>query len=68
MSTPKALINTLTKAETVALWHAVESLVYQINAMKSMSFLPEQIEAECSILALAKRALRKVNKLRRQGL
>lgn len=55
----------LTKADTVALWHAVsnyELMIKQMPAIEGLS--PEMIEAERARLALAKNALRKVNRLR----
>lgn len=58
----------LTKADTVALWYAVEAMVYQVRAMPEVeSITPDQIEAERVRLTAAKRALRKVNKLRKDG-
>lgn len=57
----------LTKAETVALWHAVsnfELLVKQMDQVEGVT--QEQISAERDRLTTAKRALRKVNKLREQ--
>lgn len=62
---------TLTKADTVALWHAVDSYVLQVQVMPSMTmpdgstFSTDQIEAERERLKAAKRALRKVNALRK---
>ena len=62
---------TLTKADTVALWYAVDSYALQVQVMPSMTMpdgskiAPEQIEAERARLLLAKRALRKVNALRK---
>lgn len=62
MSTPK-----LTKADTVALWHAVKALEELCTAMDEMgSFKPEQIAVERGRLATAKRALRKVQAIRRE--
>jgi hypothetical protein len=55
----------LTKADTVALWHAVsnyELMIKQMPAIEGLS--PEMIEAERARLAVAKNALRKVNRLR----
>lgn len=58
----------LTKADTVALWHAVTALSYQVSAMREIETItPEQIEAERARLLAAKRALRKVNQLRKEG-
>ena len=60
------MTNTLTKADTVALWHAVESYEYAVRAMKSMDFTPEQMAGEMARLKAAKQALRKVNAIRRE--
>lgn len=55
----------LTKADTVALWHAVSNYELMIKQMPSIEGLsPEMIEAERARLAVAKNALRKVNRLR----
>lgn len=62
---------TLTKADTVALWHAVDSYALQVQVMPSMTmpdgstFSTDQIEAERERLKAAKRALRKVNAIRK---
>lgn len=58
----------LSKDETVALWHAVESLKATTGAMRSIGCAIEQIKAEEARLKVAQRALRKVNELRKQGL
>lgn len=59
----------LTKVETIALWHAVDAYSDMIRAMHSVPGISqEQINAERERLAVAKRALRKVNELRKQGL
>ncbi len=59
----------LTKAETVALWHAISNFELMVRQMDSMDEItPEEVSTEKQRLALAKRALRKVNKLRKQGL
>ena len=56
----------LTKADTVALWHAVTALNYQGRAMPGIDGItPEMIEAERARLLAAKRALRKVNAIRK---
>ncbi|MBO9679511.1 MAG: hypothetical protein J7556_14815 [Acidovorax sp.] len=61
----------LTKTDTVALWHAVDSYALQVKVMSSMTmpdgskFTPEQIEAERQRLLQAHRALRKVNAIRK---
>ena len=57
--------SSLKKADTVALWYAVESYEYAVRAMKSLGFLPEQIEFETARLKAAKQALRKVNAIRK---
>lgn len=59
---------TLTKADTVALWYAVDAFGYSVRAMLGIEgFTPEQVESERARLIAAKRALRKVNKLRKEG-
>jgi len=58
----------LTKAETTALWHVVINSAYMLRALKEDGATPEQIAHETQILVNAKRALRKVNALRKQGL
>lgn len=66
LSTKVAERQALTKADTVALWHAVEAMVYQVRAMPEVEGItPEQIEAERARLLAAKRALRKVNAIRK---
>ncbi|MDM0118908.1 hypothetical protein [Variovorax arabinosiphilus] len=61
----------LTKADTVALWHAVDALNWQIVGMREANkeepgrFTPEQFDAERQRLLQAKRALRKVNAIRK---
>lgn len=53
------------RADTRALWHAVEDMALMAHEMKSMPGLtPEQIAAAQARVIAAKRALRKVNKLR----
>ncbi|MGE8319067.1 MAG: hypothetical protein ACN6O3_10000 [Comamonas sp.] len=55
----------LTKADTVALWHAVDTMAYCVRAMPTIEGITsDQIEAEKAKLAAARRALRKVNRLR----
>lgn len=58
----------LTKVETVALWHAVGWMETCIEAERKdrpdAAYLPNEMKR----LKDAKRALRKVNDLRRQGL
>lgn len=60
----------LTKAETTALWHAVDALAFQVRVMPDMvpPLSDECIASERKHLVTARRALRKVNELRRQGL
>lgn len=59
----------LTKAETVALWHAISNFELMVRQMRGMEGISaEQFMAERERLLLAKRALRKVNKLREQRL
>lgn len=59
----------LTKADTVALWYAVDVYAWNVRAMHEMErqCSPEQIAAEEARLRTAKRALRKVNALRKAG-
>ena len=70
MSAP-ATTNKLTKADTVALWHAVDAMVCQLRAMSDLNreepgkFTPELCAAEQERLLAAKRALRKVNAIRK---
>lgn len=61
--------NRLTKEETVALWHAISNFELMVRQMKGVDGITaEQVTAETERLSLAKRALRKVNKLREQRL
>lgn len=61
----------LTKADTVALWHAVNAQGYAMQAMRELNreqpgkFTAEEIEGEDARLTQAKRALRKVNAIRK---
>lgn len=55
----------LTKADTVALWHAVQAMKELVGAMQSLQFTPQQKAAEQARLAAAHAALRKVNRIRR---
>ncbi len=62
----------LTKADTVALWHAVEAQSDMFRATRALhaeegKFTPELIEAERQRLLASRRALRKVNQLRKEG-
>lgn len=63
-----AMTEKLLKAETVALWYAVESMVDAVRVMPDCGCTPDQVDAERERLKLAKQALRKVNKFRKQGL
>lgn len=62
---------TLTKSDTVALWHAVDAMDWQIVGMRAIeketpgSFTPAQFAAEEDLRAQARRALRKVNAIRK---
>ena len=58
----------LTKADTVALWHAVEWMALCLRQPPTQKTEPEALENERLRLKAAKRALRKVNELRKQGL
>ncbi len=58
----------LTKVETVALWHAVSDMEIMFKQMAPMGIDATIIEQYSKRLADAKRALRKVNELRGQGL
>lgn len=60
-------ITPLKKVETLALWHAV-SWMDQVLRGWDKDDQPEIRELEAKRLATAKRALRKVNELRKQGL
>lgn len=56
----------LTKADTTALWHAVDAMSFAVRAMPSLEAITsEQIEAEKVRLTAARRALRKVNTIRK---
>lgn len=50
----------ITKADSVALWHAVQAMSDLVRAMKDMDFTQEQKDAEALRLGAAKKALRKV--------
>lgn len=61
-------IEPLTKADTRALWHAVEDMAHMLRGMKmDPPCTPEQIAQQQERLTAAKRALRKVNALRQTG-
>jgi hypothetical protein len=54
----------LTKADTVALWHAVHNMKYMVRELPTVEGVtPEQIAIEQERLRAAQRALRKVNAL-----
>lgn len=55
----------ITKEDNSALWHAVEAFRYAVQAMRGMDFTPEQVQAEQDRLTAARRALRKVQAIRR---
>ena len=57
---------TLTKADTVALWHVVQWMVLCLR--QPYDGQPEPMENERAKLASAKRALRKVNAIRKAAL
>ncbi|MGC3984788.1 MAG: hypothetical protein QM777_08720 [Pseudorhodoferax sp.] len=61
---------TLTKADTVALWYAVNWMQHVLSGWFRDGFKDDQeraqYQAERERLATAKRALRKVNKLRKE--
>lgn len=57
----------LTKADTRATWHAIDDMTYMHYGMKSDPPLPQEIlDAHREKLTAAKRALRKVNAIRKQ--
>ena len=55
----------LTKDDTHALWIAVDSLRYMVLAMNGPDYTDEQRAAERGMLLAARRALRKVNAIRK---
>lgn len=56
----------LTKLDTTSLWHAVEAFKDLVRAMRGMDGItPEQVAAEEAKLASARRALTKVNAIRK---
>lgn len=63
----------LTKADTVALWHAVDALFYQVKTLPELVFADgtkptaEYIAQERDRLVAAKVALRKVNAIRKDS-
>lgn len=62
------MTDALTKADTVALWHAVEAFGYAVRVMPEMvpPLSQECIEQDRKRLAAAKKALRKVNAIRKE--
>lgn len=56
----------LTKADTVALWHAVEWMALCLRQADPAQESPEALDAERERLRAARAALRKVNALRRE--
>ncbi|MFM2254162.1 MAG: hypothetical protein RJB68_2499 [Pseudomonadota bacterium] len=67
----KQTVTSLTKADTVALWHAVQAQSDLFRATRDLhredgQFTAEQIEGERLRLLHSKRALRKVNAIRKQ--
>lgn len=62
----KSIPTTLCKDDTRALWYAVQAFADAVSAMRNMEqFTPERVEAERALLVTAKRALRKVNAIRK---
>lgn len=57
--------NKLTKADTRALWHAVQGFRELVCAMRSEGFSADVTEAERATVLAANRALRKVNAIRK---
>lgn len=56
----------LTKMDTTSLWHAVEAFKDMVRAMRDMKDIaPELVAAEEARLAAARRALTKVNAIRK---
>ncbi len=56
----------LTKAETVALWYAVDCMKAMVGVMHTIDDVtPDQVAAEKARLRTAQLALRKVNALRK---
>lgn len=59
----------LTKADTRALWYAVQCLSLEVRVMHAdpANFTQEQLKAEQQRLRAARAALRKVNAIRANG-
>lgn len=55
----------LTKDDTRALWYAVEAQHEMLRAMRGEGFTSEQMEAEPAAVLAARRALCKVNAIRK---
>lgn len=56
----------LTKQDTTSLWHAVDAFKDMVRAMRDMEGItPDQVAAEEAKLASARRALTKVNAIRK---
>ncbi len=58
-------MNTLTKNDTRALWYAVQAYDDLVSAMRGENFTAEQMAAERAMAVHARRALRKVNAIRK---
>ena len=59
----------LTKADTVALWHAVDAYTAQVKILRTLPDVPPaELAVEQQRVQQAKQALRKVNALRKQAL
>ncbi|MES1979739.1 MAG: hypothetical protein V4451_16995 [Pseudomonadota bacterium] len=66
---PAKGLGRLTKAETVALWHAVDFLALGLREAATLENINQAgLQVERDRLETAKRALRKVNALRKKGL
>jgi len=61
----KAAMIELTKDDTRALWHAVEGLRDLVRGMRGEGFSAAQLAAERTKVLTARRALRKVNAIRK---
>lgn len=59
--------NRLTREDTTALWHAVKAMADILEATRKLEGVyPEHLAEDEAQLARARRALRKVNKLREE--
>lgn len=63
---PRATGGPLTKADSSALWHAVEDMKMQVKVMKDLPDIAEHIPAAQARLQAAQAALRKVQALVRK--